>query len=40
MDTWGKRAEYLRTGLDVDIWEKNQDIYLRGVKSHHAHGNI
>jgi hypothetical protein len=37
MDTWGKRAEYLRTGLDVDIWEKNQDIYLRGVKSHITH---
>jgi len=37
MDTWGKRAEYMRTGLDLDIWEENQDIYLRGVKSHLTH---
>ena len=37
MDTWGKRAEYLRTGLDIELWEKNQDIYLRGVKSHITH---
>jgi len=28
MDSWGDRAEYLRTGLDVDLWEKNLDIYL------------
>jgi len=37
IDTWGKRAEYLRTGLDLNIWEKNQDIYVRGVKSHITH---
>lgn len=37
MDTWGKRAEYLRTGLDIELWEKNHDIYLRGVKSHITH---
>ena len=37
MDTWGARAEYMRTGLDLDIWEKNQDIYLQGVKSHLTH---
>lgn len=37
MDTWGPRAEYLRTGLNLEIWEKNQDIYLRGVKSHITH---
>jgi len=37
MDTWGKRAEYLRTGLDIETWEKNQDIYVRGVKSHITH---
>lgn len=29
MDTWGKRAEYLRTGLKLDIWEKNLDSYIR-----------
>jgi organic radical activating enzyme len=37
MDTWGDRAEYLRTGLNIDLWEKNQDIYVRGVKSHITH---
>jgi pyruvate-formate lyase-activating enzyme len=37
VDTWGKRAEYLRTGLDIEKWEKNQDIYVRGVKSHITH---
>lgn len=37
IDTWGKRAEYIRTGLDIELWEKNQDIYLRGVKSHITH---
>ena len=28
IDTWGKRAEYTRTGLDVDLWERNLDYYL------------
>jgi len=37
MEAWGKRAEYLRTGLNLEIWEKNQDIYLRGVKNHITH---
>jgi organic radical activating enzyme len=37
MDTWGKKAEYIRTGLDIETWEKNQDIYLRGVRSHITH---
>jgi len=37
IDTWGKRAEYLRTGLDLEKWERNQDIYVRGVKSHITH---
>jgi organic radical activating enzyme len=31
MDTWGTRAEYLRTGLDLELWEKNLDTYLRGT---------
>lgn len=34
MDTWGKRAEYIRTGLDLDIWEENLDIYVRTAKTH------
>ena len=28
MDTWGARADYLRTGLDIELWEKNLDIYI------------
>lgn len=34
IDTWGERAEYLRTGLDLDTWEKNLDTYVRMTKSH------
>ena len=33
MDTWGKRAEYLRTGLDVDLWEKNLDLFIKKTGS-------
>jgi organic radical activating enzyme len=33
MDTWGQRAEYLRTGLDIELWEKNLDIYITKTKS-------
>jgi organic radical activating enzyme len=28
IDTWTERAEYTRTGLDIDLWEKNLDYYL------------
>jgi hypothetical protein len=28
MDSWGERAEYIRTGLDTELWEKNLDIYI------------
>jgi hypothetical protein len=28
LDTWGPRAEYIRTGLDLEVWEKNFDTYL------------
>lgn len=28
MDTWGKPAEYIRTGLDTKIWEENLNTYL------------
>jgi len=28
MDTWGPRAEYIRTGLKLNVWEKNFDTYL------------
>lgn len=29
IDTWGSRAEYIRTGLDLKIWETNLDLYLK-----------
>ncbi len=28
IDTWGKPAEYIRTGLDIAVWERNLDTYL------------
>jgi hypothetical protein len=28
IDTWGPPAEYIRTGLDLAVWEKNLDTYL------------
>jgi len=28
IDTWGKPAEYIRTGLDLELWERNLDTYL------------
>ena len=32
IDTWGPAAEYIRTGLDLTIWEKNLDTYLTKTK--------
>ncbi len=28
IDTWGPPAEYIRTGLDLAVWERNLDTYL------------
>ncbi len=28
MDTWGPQAEYIRTGLDLELWERNLRTYL------------
>jgi hypothetical protein len=33
MDTWGERAEYIRTGLDLEAWEKNFHTYVSTSKS-------
>mgnify|MGYP001156128903 FL=1 len=33
MDTWGEQAEYIRTGLDLELWEKNFDTYM--TKTNH-----
>jgi hypothetical protein len=32
IDTWGTAAEYIRTGLDLTVWEKNLDTYLTKTK--------
>ena len=28
LDSWGPRAEYIRTGLKLDLWEKNLNHYI------------
>jgi len=28
LDTWGKPAEYIRTGLDLELWEQNFDTWM------------
>jgi hypothetical protein len=33
LDTWGPRAEYIRTGLDLELWEKNFHTYLTKTDS-------
>ena len=31
IDTWGAQAEYIRTGLNLETWERNLDTYLTGT---------
>jgi hypothetical protein len=33
LDTWGTRAEYIRTGLDLAVWEQNFHTYLTKTKN-------
>jgi hypothetical protein len=33
MDTWGERAEYIRTGLELELWEKNFHTYVQKSQS-------
>ena len=33
IDTWGERAEYIRTGLDLKLWEQNFHTYLTKTTS-------
>jgi len=33
IDTWGNRAEYIRTGLDLNLWETNFETYLTRTES-------
>jgi pyruvate-formate lyase-activating enzyme len=32
IDTWGAPAEYIRTGLDLEVWERNFDKYMSETK--------
>ena len=33
MDSFGKRAEYMRTGLSTELWESNMKNFLNSTKS-------
>ena len=33
LDTWGSKAEYIRTGLDLSVWEQNFHTYLTKTKN-------
>jgi len=33
IDCWNKRAEYIRTGLDLELWENNLDTYANIAKT-------
>lgn len=33
LDTWGPKAEYIRTGLDLAVWENNFRTYLTKTKN-------
>ena len=33
IDSWNPRAEYIRTGLDLELWEKNLDTYAMTAKT-------
>jgi len=33
LDTWGPKAEYIRTGLDLAVWEQNFHTYLTKTKN-------
>lgn len=33
IDCWNERAEYIRTGLDLELWEKNLDTYATIAKT-------
>ena len=31
IDTWGERAEYIRDGLDIEVFERNLDYFMRNT---------
>jgi len=33
IDTWGERAEYIRNGLDIDVFERNLDYFMRNTNA-------
>jgi len=37
VESWGEKAEYIRSGFDCDLWEKNIKLYLNSVKNSKLH---
>jgi organic radical activating enzyme len=33
LDTWGKQAEYLRFGLNLELWKKNMELCLQEIET-------
>lgn len=33
IDTWGKQAEYIRGGMDIELWERNVDTFMKAIPS-------
>jgi organic radical activating enzyme len=37
VESWGEKAEYIRSGLDCKLWETNIKLYLNSVKNSELH---
>tara|TARA_B100000959_G_scaffold6519_1_gene6655 strand:+ start:2050 stop:3396 length:1347 start_codon:yes stop_codon:yes gene_type:complete len=37
VESWGEKAEYIRSGLDCELWETNVKLYLNSVKNSKLH---
>tara|TARA_B100000686_G_scaffold176397_1_gene183442 strand:+ start:2298 stop:3644 length:1347 start_codon:yes stop_codon:yes gene_type:complete len=37
VESWGEKAEYIRSGLDCELWETNIKLYLNSVKNSKLH---
>jgi len=37
VESWGEKAEYIRSGLDCKLWETNIKLYLNSVKNSKLH---
>ena len=40
IDCWGPQGEYIRTGLDLDQWEKNFAYLVQSTLALHLHGTM